>query len=118
LASSSDNYQGNDIYCDLVLSKQIEVKVVAETDSVLAFHHTNPRWSVHIVVIPKKHIESLIAFTEDDNDLLKELFDVIKTIATDITKEHGGARVLTNIGKHQNTKHLHFHISAGEELNN
>ena len=53
-----------DFYCDEVLSGRTEVRVVRETDNVLAYHHTRPFWPVHIVVIPKRHISSLLTIEE------------------------------------------------------
>jgi len=48
----------SDFYCDEALSGKTPVKVVLETEDVLAFHHTKPYWPVHIVVVPKVHIPS------------------------------------------------------------
>ena len=53
-------YVGNDIYCDWILSGKLPVDVVAETEEVLAFHHSRPFWPVHLVVIPKAHTPSLV----------------------------------------------------------
>lgn len=87
-----------------------------ETEHVLAFYHTKPFYPVHIVAIPKKHISSLITLEESDNDLLLELLDVIKQIATKVTEEHGACRVITNLGDYQESKHLHWHIISGKPL--
>lgn len=51
----------NDFYCDEVLSGHTNVSKVTETENVLAFHHTRPYYPVHIVVIPKHHISSLLS---------------------------------------------------------
>jgi histidine triad (HIT) family protein len=105
-----------DFYCDEALSGRAPINKVIETDNVLAFHHTRPFWPVHIVVIPKRHINSLLALEAGDERLLIEIFEVIKKIAAQVTAEHGGARVLTNLGKYQDSKHLHFHINFGDQL--
>jgi histidine triad (HIT) family protein len=105
-----------DFYCDEALSGRTAVEKVIETSRVLAFHHTRPYWPVHIVVVPKRHISSLLALEEGDNELLIELFDVIKQIAARVTAQHGAARVLTNLGRYQDSKHLHFHINSGDPL--
>ena len=81
---------------------------------MLAYHHTRPFWPVHIVVIPKTHVGSLL--TIDDNDLLIELLDAVKTVAAGVVEEHGAARVLTNLGRYQDSKHLHFHVLSGEQV--
>ncbi len=87
-----------------------------ETEHVLAYYHTKPFYPVHIVAIPKKHISSLITLEESDNDLLLELLDVIKQVATKVTEEHGACRVITNLGDYQESKHLHWHIISGKPL--
>ncbi|MFT4539866.1 MAG: histidine triad (HIT) family protein [Planctomycetota bacterium] len=102
-----------DFYCDEVLSGRTSVRVVHETDRVLAYHHTQPFWPVHIVVIPKQHVPSLIDLGDADPSLLQELIEVVRTIAADVTREHGAARVLTNLGEYQDSKHLHFHVNHG-----
>jgi histidine triad (HIT) family protein len=107
---------GDDFYCDEVLSGKTQVSKVLETENVLAYHHTRPFWNVHIVVIPKKHISSLLTLEEEENALLLEIFSVIRQIASQVVKEHGACRVLTNLGKYQESKHLHWHINSGKQL--
>jgi histidine triad (HIT) family protein len=103
-----------DFYCDEVLSGRTPVDKVFESDTVLAYHHTRPFWPVHIVVIPKVHVGSLL--TIDDNKLLIELLDAVKSVASKVVDEHGAARVLTNLGRYQDSKHLHFHVLSGEQI--
>ncbi len=103
-----------DFYCEEVLSGRIPVEKVAETPNTLAFYHTRPAYSVHIVVIPKRHISSLTALDEDD--LLLEMLAIIKQLAAQVLHEHGACRVVTNLGAYQDSKHLHWHIISGERL--
>lgn len=105
-----------DFYCEEALNGRTPINKVLETDNVLAFHHTRPFWPVHIVVIPKRHVSSLLMLEASDDTLLIELFAVIKRIAAQVVAEHGGARVLTNLGVYQDSQHLHFHINFGEPL--
>ncbi len=110
----SDNTE--DFYCENVLSGKIDVKRIAETDDVLAYHHTRPFWETHIVVIPKRHISSLITMGSDEDALLSSLFSVIRQVAEKVVEERGAARVLTNLGVYQESKHLHFHVYSGERI--
>ena len=105
-----------DYYCEQVISNKIEVKKVIETENILAYHHTKPFWETHIVVIPKKHISSLLTLEKADESLFLELFEVIRQVAERVVQEKGAARVLTNLGKYQDSKHLHFHINSGEQI--
>lgn len=102
-----------DFYCDEVLNGHTPVEVVEETDTVLAYHHTRPFWPVHIVVIPKQHVPSLVDLGEGDETLLHELLVVVRRVAARVTEAHGAARVLTNLGRYQDSKHLHFHVNWG-----
>lgn len=103
----------SDFYCDEVFLGKTPVRKVLETENVLAYHHTRPFWPVHIVVVPKRHVASVL---EVESDLLIEIFDVIKEVAARVFEEHGAARVLTNLGEYQDSKHLHFHINSGDSF--
>ena len=103
-----------DFYCDEVLSGKTSVEKVFETENVLAYRHTRPFWQTHIVVIPKMHVGSLL--TLDNNDLVIELLAVVKKVAAMVVEEKGAARVLTNLGSYQDSKHLHFHVNSGKQI--
>jgi len=105
-----------DFYCEEALSGRTPIQKLVETEQVLAFYHTRPYWPVHIVVIPKKHISSLLTLEPEDEPNVLELLATIKQLAAQVVAEHGGARVLTNLGIYQDSKHLHFHINFGEPL--
>ena len=106
----------DDFYCDEVLSGRTPVRGVIETENVIAFHHTRPMWPVHVVVTPRTHIESLLSLSPGDDALLQEMVDVIRRVATTVSEAHGGCHVVTNIGKYQDSKHLRWHVYAGERL--
>lgn len=103
----------DDFYCDEAISGQTPVDVVIETDEVLAFHHTRPFWPVHIVVVPKRHVPSLTDLGDASDQLLTNVLDVVRQVAADVEAEHGACRVLTNLGRYQDSKHLHFHVNSG-----
>jgi len=106
----------DDFYCDEALSGRTPVTVVMETDAVLAFRHTRPFWPVHIVVIPKKHVPSLIDLGDADERLLHDVLAVVRQVADQVMREHGACRVLTNLGRYQDSQHLHFYVNSGEPL--
>jgi len=105
-----------DFYCEQVLSGKTEVEKILETENVLAFHHTRPFWETHIVVIPKRHISSLLALEKEDEATFLEIFEVIRKVSAKVVEEKGAARILTNLGKYQESKHLHFHINSGDQI--
>ena len=111
-----NTYIGDDFYCDQALSGRTPIEVVMETPEVLAFHHTSPYWPIHIVVIPKQHIPSLVDLGEGGEEVLGQIITVVRKVANQVLKEHGACRVLTNLGEYQDSKHLHFHVCTGEPL--
>jgi histidine triad (HIT) family protein len=98
----------DDFYCDNVLSGKIPVEVVYESDKVLGFRHTRPAYKVHIMVIPKQHVNDFTML--DDSDLLLELMLAVQSIARDVLRAEGTCRVLTNLGEYQHNRHLHWQI--------
>lgn len=106
----------DDFYCEEVLSGKTPVDVLIETPLVLAFAHTRPFWEVHYVVIPKTHIASFLTIGETDADLLLEILKVVREVASRVVEEHGAARILTNLGDYQESKHLHFHVNSGSQI--
>ncbi|MCA1593952.1 MAG: HIT domain-containing protein [Acidobacteria bacterium] len=106
----------DDFYCEEVLSGHTPVSKVLETERVLAYHHTRPFWPVHVVVIPKRHVASLLALEAADDELLVELIGVVRQVAAQVVAEQGACRVLTNLGRYQDSKHLHWHVSSGAPL--
>jgi histidine triad (HIT) family protein len=106
----------SDFYCDEALSGRTPVEVVAETDDVLAFHHTRPYWPVHIVVVPKRHVPSLTDLGAAGQAELLALLAVVREVAARVEAEHGACRVLTNLGTYQDSKHLHVHVASGAPI--
>ena len=106
----------DDFYCQQVLSGVLEVEKVEETDQVLAFVHTRPAYdTAHVVVVPKHHVDDLLDGDLEDT-LLLEILRVARRVAADIVDRHGAARVITNLGRYQDSRHLHMHVVSGERI--
>jgi len=111
-----DPYEGTDFYCDIALPNLPALDVVHEGEGVVAYHHTRPYWPVHIVVVPRRHVPSLTDTNGADEALAVELLRVVQQVARSVHASEGAARVLTNLGSYQDSKHLHIHVSSGEPL--
>lgn len=105
-----------DFYCEEVLSGKTPVGVVFENRAVLAFHHTRPSYPTHIVVIPKRHIPSLLHLTAEDTSLMIEMLQVIQQIAAQVVRQTGACKIITNLGSYQDSKHLHWHLISSENI--
>jgi histidine triad (HIT) family protein len=107
------DYEGDDFYCDVALRHVDALDVVHEDERVLAFRHTRPSYDVHVVVVPERHVASLTSATTRDEDDLRALMTIVQQVAADVERHHGGARVVTNVGAYQDSKHLHVHVLSG-----
>ena len=104
------------IFCKIV-DGSIPSKKVYEDENVLAFADISPQAAVHILVIPKKHIESAASVTAENSSLISKCFEAIAKIAEQ-EKLDNGFRVITNSGRDgaQTVFHIHFHLLGGELL--
>jgi histidine triad protein len=103
------------IFCKII-KNEIPSSKVYENDDILAFKDINPQAPVHIIVIPKKHIENILEL--NDESLLTKIHKAIKEIVREQNLDKQGFRLVTNTGEHacQTVKHLHFHILGGDKL--
>ncbi len=109
-------YDGSDFYCDVALPRTDLLDVVHEDARVLAFHHTRSFWPVHVVVVPRRHLASLTSLLPEDEPDVRALLAVVQRVALQVETTHGAAGVLTNLGRYQDSKHLHVHVYSGEPL--
>ncbi len=102
------------IFCKII-NKEIPSTFVYEDENCVAFNDINPQAPIHIIVVPKKHVENVL---EADGEMIKNIFKAINKIASEKNINKSGFRVITNCGKDagQTVNHLHFHILAGKNL--
>ena len=103
------------LFCRIV-QKKLPATLVHETESTLAFRDVNPKAPVHVLVIPKEHIASLMQLESRHASLVSELHATIQVVAR--LEKATGFRVVVNNGKEsgQTVDHLHYHVLAGRRL--
>ena len=103
------------IFCKII-DGSIPSNKVYEDDKMLAFHDIEPQAPVHIIMIPKAHIESANAITEENSSIVAHIFSKIPEIAKIAGVE--SYRIVNNCGLDagQTVFHLHFHLLGGEKL--
>ena len=99
-----------DWYCQDVLSGKIEIAKVWENDLVLAFHHPQPQSEIHVVVIPKRHISSILDPEAADGTLLSSMIQAIQEVARKLGLDKTGFYVRANAASEGVTPHMHWHI--------
>ena len=102
------------IFCKIIAGELPSTKVY-EDDYCFAFKDIKPQMPVHIVVAAKKHLSSVLEFTQEDMAFLGGIQLAIANIARQEGLTENGFRVINNCGKDamQTVPHLHYHILAG-----
>jgi histidine triad (HIT) family protein len=102
------------IFCKII-EGEIPNKTVLENDNFLAFEDINPQAKIHVLIIPKVHIQS---FNEMTSNIMAEMTSFIQEVALTLGVKSDGYRLITNIGQNggQEVEHIHFHLLAGEQL--
>lgn len=105
------------IFCKII-KKEIPAVVVYEDEEILAFNDARPLAPVHVLIIPKKHIESLNDIIDEDIKLMGKMVMVAKKIAVDFDISPKGYKLLTRVGEWggQEVPHLHMHLIGGTQL--
>jgi histidine triad (HIT) family protein len=98
------------LFCKIVRG-EMSTKLVFETDTIIAFNDINPVAKVHILIVPKKHIESVETIKEEDATQIIEMFKVAQKLVTE--RKLDAYRLAFNGGKYQHVPHLHMHLLAG-----
>lgn len=104
------------IFCKIV-NGEIPSKKLYEDERVLAFYDIEPKAPVHVLVIPKQHLDSVLAVNEENADVVARIFSLIPKLVEKLDLP-GSFRVVSNCGEDagQTVRHLHFHILGGKTL--
>lgn len=105
------------LFCKIA-NKEITSEMVFEDDIALAFNDINPKAPVHILIIPKKHIQSVNDLELEDREIMGHLFWVARNIAKEKGVSESGYRLSINVGRDagQEVDHLHLHLLGGRKI--
>lgn len=102
------------LFCRIV-DHTVQATIVHEDEHGLAFRDINPQAPVHLLIIPKRHVQSIQELNDSDAALLGHLLQTCVQLAKQTGVEESGYRIVTNTGSHagQTVFHLHFHLLGG-----
>ena len=101
------------IFCKII-SGGIKSEILMESENSVAFADINPVAKIHILIVPKKHIESVETITNNDGTILADMVDVARKLV--IKHKISEYRLTFNGGKFQHVPHLHMHLLAGSKI--
>jgi len=104
----------NCLFCKIIAGEIPSTKVY-EDDKVYAFRDIHPQAPVHVLIVPRKHMDNIL---ECDADTATALTDAIRAIAAQEGVAENGFRVISNCGRDgaQSVNHLHVHLLGGTQL--
>jgi len=102
------------IFCKIVAGEVPSNKIL-ENDAFMAFHDLYPKAPIHILVIPKVHVE---CFQDVTPEIMASMTEFIQEVTTLTGIDKSGYRLITNNGENggQEVHHLHFHVLGGAKL--
>lgn len=109
---------GSDCLFCRIVSGDIPADVVAEGESWLAFRDIQPQAPVHVLVIPRRHVESVASLEPGDEGLAGELLLAVAEVARLEGIADSGYRAVTNVGERagQSVFHAHVHVLGGRRM--
>ncbi len=105
------------IFCKIVAGR-VPAAVLYQDSDVIAFRDINPKAPVHVLVIPKKHIDSVAALSEADLPLVGKMTAAARKVAEQEGIAKSGYRLTINTGPDSGmiVHHLHMHLMGGKRL--
>ena len=105
------------IFCKII-NGQVPSEKVYEDEEILAFKDIHPAAPIHVLIIPKKHIATLMDIEEEDSSLMGKIIQTAKLIAKQLGIGENGFRLIANCGPDsgQEVMHIHFHLLAGRTM--
>ena len=101
-----------------IITREIPRAIVYEDDRILAFNDINPQAPTHVLVVPKRHIETLNELGTEDDRLVGELIRRAAAIAGERGLSAGGYRTVFNTNRDagQTVFHIHLHLLGGRAM--
>ena len=105
---------------ELILSGELDSEFIYEDEEIFTINDINPVAKVHILIIPKRKIETINDTSMEDQNLLGKMILVAKDLAKKYNIDDSGYRLLfnTNSDAMQTVFHIHLHLIGGEKLKN
>ncbi len=101
-----------------IIRKELPSDMLYQDELVTAFRDINPQRSLHVLIVPNRHIPTVDDVTSEDEAALGRMFSVARKIARDEGISADGYRLVVNCGEHgrQEVPHIHMHLLGGEDV--
>ena len=103
---------------EMILDKELESEIIYEDEEIFSIKDINPIAPVHLLIIPKKRINTINDVSDEDTLLIGKMVQVAKNLAKEYEINESGYRLIfnTNDDGGQTVYHIHLHLIGGEKL--
>ena len=103
---------------EMILDKELESEIIYEDEDIFSIKDINPIAPVHLLIVPKKRINTINDVSEEDTLLIGKMVQVAKNLAKEYEINESGYRLIfnTNDDGGQTVYHIHLHLIGGEKL--
>ncbi len=103
---------------EMILNKELESEIIYEDDDIFSIQDINPVARIHLLIIPKKRINTINNLSDEDTLLVGKMIQVAKDLAKKYSIDESGYRLIfnTNYDGGQTVYHIHLHLIGGEKL--
>ncbi len=105
------------VFCKIAAS-EVPADILYQDEQVIAFRDINPQAPVHVLIIPRKHIPSVVELSEAESSLVENMVSIANQLAIKEGVSESGYRLVINCGEQggQLVPHLHLHLLGGRQL--
>jgi histidine triad (HIT) family protein len=105
------------IFCKIAAG-EVPAEIVHETEHTVAFRDIQPQAPVHVLVVPRRHVENAATVTPDDAELVADLLVAARQVADREGVSQSGYRLVFNVGDDaaNTVPHLHVHVIGGRRM--
>ncbi len=102
------------IFCKIA-AHEAQADIVYEDDDIIAFKDINQQAPIHLLIVPKEHIPSILKIDEKNSHIIEKVVKVAQQLARENNIDNKGFRIVVNTGNDggQTVDHLHFHLLGG-----
>ncbi|HXQ43218.1 MAG TPA: histidine triad nucleotide-binding protein [Acidimicrobiales bacterium] len=108
---------GDCIFCRIVAG-DLPADILDRSDHAVAFRDLNPQAPVHVLVIPRRHVENAATVEHDDGAVIADMVVLARRVAQDQGIAERGYRLVFNVGEDatNTVPHLHLHLLGGRSM--
>ena len=101
-----------------IIKREIPSEIVFENSDVVAFRDVNPQAPVHVLVVPKRRIDTLDDLVEEDLEIAGKLVLAATRVARELGLSENGYRLVINCREAggQSVDHIHVHLLGGRQM--